>query len=327
MLKILFYLLQIVCSKENAVILVLCRNSDLKGIKKTIINFEDTFNKQYNYPYVFLNDKVFTEEFKNGIKEVTSSLVEFGQISSKDWNPPPWIDMEKVKYGIEKMKKTNVPYADSLSYRNMCRFFSGFFYRHPLVQKYDFYWRLEPGVTYYCYLDFDPFKFMREKNKLYGFVITMVDFLESIPTLWQTTSEYLHFYENYLPNIFIESFIFDENLNYNGCHFWSNFEIASFQMYRNTTYQTYFDWLDRSGGFYYERWGDAPVHSLAACLFLGRDKIHFFNNIGYKHGSFIHCPPQEIHSYRCTCKPEKSMSFKMDYSCLKNYLYEIKYLS
>lgn len=34
-------------------------------------------------------------------------------------------------------------YPGSLSYRNMCRFNSGFFYRHELMQKYRYYWRVE----------------------------------------------------------------------------------------------------------------------------------------------------------------------------------------
>ncbi len=33
--------------------------------------------------------------------------------------------------------------TESVSYRNMCRFNSGFFYRHPLLQKYRWYWRIE----------------------------------------------------------------------------------------------------------------------------------------------------------------------------------------
>jgi len=45
----------------------------------------------------------------------------------------------------------------------------------------------------------------------------------------------------------------------------------------------YFEHLDKAGGFFYERWGDAPVHSIAASLFLPRSQIHFFNDIAYVH--------------------------------------------
>ncbi|PKK79083.1 hypothetical protein RhiirC2_860813 [Rhizophagus irregularis] len=34
--------------------------------------------------------------------------------------------------------------------------------------------------------------------------------------------------------------------------------------------------LDKAGGFLYERWGDAPVHTIALALFLEKNQIHFF---------------------------------------------------
>jgi alpha 1,2-mannosyltransferase len=43
------------------------------------------------------------------------------------------------------------------------------------------------------------------------------------------------------------------------CHYWSNFEIADLRWFRSPEYIAYFDYLDKVGGFYYERWGDAPV--------------------------------------------------------------------
>ena len=75
----------------------------------------------------------------------------------------------------------------------------------------------------------------------------------------------------------------DGNGEYNLCHFWSNFEIADLNFFRSDTYLEYFNHLDKAGGFFYERWGDAPVHSLAIGMFLPKEKIHFFENIGYYH--------------------------------------------
>lgn len=45
----------------------------------------------------------------------------------------------------------------------MCRYFSGFFHHHPLLADFDYYWRIEPDVHYYCNLDYDPFLFMKQK--------------------------------------------------------------------------------------------------------------------------------------------------------------------
>ena len=57
-----------------------------------------------------------------------------------------------------------------------------------------------------------------------------------------------------------------------------------------------------------QRWGDAPVHSIAAALFAGTDRIHFFREIGYEHPPFNHCPAEsEIWERgRCACGVEQS---------------------
>lgn len=77
---------------------------------------------------------------------------------------------------------------------------------------------------------------------------------------------------------------------YNLCHFWSNFEIARTDLFLSETYQKYFQHLESVGGFYKERWGDAPVHSLAVAMMLSKEELHYFRDIGYKHSTFGHCP-------------------------------------
>ena len=57
---------------------------------------------------------------------------------------------------------------------------------------------------------------------------------------------------------------------------WSNFEIADMSFWRSQAYEDYFNHLDRAGGFFYERWGDAPVHSIALGLFEDASKIHWY---------------------------------------------------
>jgi hypothetical protein len=38
-------------------------------------------------------------------------------------------------------------------------------------------------------------------------------------------------------------------------------------------YEEYFRYLDQTGGFFYERWGDAPVHSLGAVMLLNSSQV------------------------------------------------------
>ncbi|KAG1147356.1 hypothetical protein G6F37_002022 [Rhizopus arrhizus] len=267
---------------------------------------EDTFNKKFNYPYVFLNNEAFTQEFIDGVKSKTSSEVKFGELDSTMWGYPDYINQTYAAECRKHMEEQGVPYALSESYRHMCRFQSGYFFRHPLLDQFDYYWRLEPYVDYYCQLDYDVFRFMKENKKKYGFNIALREHIESIPTLWDTI---LNFTKAVYPHLLEQndsllSFISnDYGSTYNTCHFWSNFEIGDLSFWRSPEYLALFDYLDKSGGFYYERWGDAPVHSIAAALLLKRNEIHFFNDIGYRHTDYTHCPMDPIYQQKCSCDP------------------------
>jgi len=129
--------------------------------------------------------------------------------------------------------------------------------------KYAWYWRVEPDIDFYCSIPYDPFTFMRENDKVYSFVISLPEYIETIPTLWETTKSYCRENPSAVAKNNSINFIVDNERGwegeYNLCHFWSNFEIASLDFWREEAYTKYFDYLDKSGGFYYERWGDAPV--------------------------------------------------------------------
>ena len=50
--------------KANATFVVLARNGDLQGVIMSMKQMEDRFNKEFNYPWVFLNEEPFNDEFK-----------------------------------------------------------------------------------------------------------------------------------------------------------------------------------------------------------------------------------------------------------------------
>ncbi|KAJ1915437.1 hypothetical protein H4219_004327 [Mycoemilia scoparia] len=276
--------------RAKAAIIALVRNSELQDMLNTLKSFEGKFNSRYNYPYVFLNDEPFTQEFMDTISAHTSSETMFGLLPKDHWEVPKWIDQTEAQLSRIQMAKKGVIYASSLSYRKMCRFNSGFFYKHPLLQEFDWYWRIEPDVDFYCDLKYDPFIYMQENNKIYSFVIAIKEIRNTINNLWAYTIKYA--LDNNLNTTLLSYFTNDRGRgnDYNLCHFWSNFEIASLKFFRSDQYESYFQYLDKTGNFFYERYGDAPVHSLAAGLFLDKDQVHFFEDIGYRHSNIINCP-------------------------------------
>ncbi|EJD06044.1 glycosyltransferase family 15 protein [Fomitiporia mediterranea MF3/22] len=306
--------------KANATFVVLARNSDIQGVISSMKQAEDRFNKEFNYPWVFLNEEPFDDEFKKRTREITDAEIHYGQIPSEHWYQPDWIDDEKARQARERMQKDNVIYGGSLPYRNMCRFNSGFFYRHELLQNYRYYWRVEPNVQFFCDLHYDPFLIMEDEKKVYGFTVSLYEYPKTIPTLWDEVKNFLNENPGLMPEDNAMNFISDDGgETFNKCHFWSNFEIGDLDFWRSEAYTKFFDYLDQKGGFYYERWGDAPVHSIGAALFASKDQIHFFNDIGYRHEPFQHCPQGEAHERgKCWCNEKENFDYEW-YSCLKRY--------
>lgn len=326
--------------KENATLVMLVRNLELEGALSSMRSLEDRFNKDYKYPWVFMNDVPFTDEFIEQTTLMASSKTYYELIPTEDWQAPKFLDETKIQNCIKQAAEDGVIYGGYRSYRNMCHFNSGYFFRQKKLLEFDWYFRVEPNVEYLCDFQYDPFRFLRENNMIYGFVTTIHEYENTIPTLWQTVERFMEEYPELIhPNNSLEFITTKETdlnynvptinstTNYNLCHFWSNFEIANLNFWRSPEYLAYFDYLDRAGGFYYERWGDAPVHSIALNILADKNKIHHFEDLGYFHAPYLACPLSKdiISQKRCICKVQTEDELYdspydiQTYSCLSRW--------
>ncbi|KAI4232674.1 MAG: hypothetical protein L6R40_007346 [Gallowayella cf. fulva] len=307
--------------RMNATFVTLARNSDLWEIVKSIRQVEDRFNRKFHYDWVFLNDKPFDAAFKNVTTSLISGKTHYGEISKEHWSFPEHIDTDKARRVREDMAQRKIIYGDSISYRHMCRFESGFFFLHPLMQQFEWYWRVEPSIELYCDINYDTFKYMRDHGKKYSFVLSLYEYVETIPTLWDSVKTFMKEHPEHIAEDNSMKFLSDDSgETYNHCHFWSNFEIGNLNWLRSQAYTDYFNQLDKDGGFFYERWGDAPVHSIAAGLLLKKEEIHFFNDIAYYHVPFTHCPTGDQYRLdrKCHCNPKDNFDWK-GYSCTTRF--------
>lgn len=284
--------------RADSALIMLCRNEDLDGVVSAIHELETAFNSKFNYPWILFNEVPFTEEFIAHTKHLTRGSIQYEKIPAEHWDVPASIDMEEFHLAAERLKSQNVKYASSLSYRQMCRWNSGFFYKHPALSKLKYYWRVEPDVEFYSDISYDPFQYMADNNLTYGFNLAVLDTPRSITSLWPTTLEFLSKSNHPMHANNSWSWLISDTINsdiangYSTCHFWSNFEIADLSFWRSSIYEEYFEYLDKSNGFFYERWGDAPVHSIAVSLFEDKQKIHWFHDHGYKHHPYVNCPDE-----------------------------------
>ncbi|RCH95968.1 hypothetical protein CU098_004420 [Rhizopus stolonifer] len=304
---------------------MIVRNERLSEARAVIRSMEDNMKNGTSYPWVLLNNQHFSLNFRKYIKRVTRATIFFGKIDLDTWDYPYWIDVPRAEEMMMfEQEYSNVYNSARLSYHQLLRYQSGFFFHHPLFKNVEYTWRVEPGADYSCKMNQDLFMFMKEQKKKLGkcFVITMREAPQSIPTLWSRVNEFKEINPQYIldENSTIYPWIYNEReKDYNYCHFWSNFQLADLSFFRSEAYRTYFEYLDKTGNFFYERWSDAPVQTIAAALFLKKEEIHFFNEIGYTHSIATHCPYDENLLRDCSCDVTTNYDFHPD-SCLKKLL-------
>ncbi|KAI5369181.1 Putative glycosyl transferase, family 15, nucleotide-diphospho-sugar transferase [Septoria linicola] len=295
--------------RASAVLVMLARNTEIDGAIASVRSVQEQFNDNFGYPWVFLNDVEWSSEFKQRVGQAVGKAIDvkFEQIPQHMWGYPDWLDQKKAKASMREMKQNNIQYGGAESYHHMCRFQSGFFYDHPALLPYRYYWRVEPNIRFTCALTYDPFVAMKTHNKRYGYNMALWERGQTVPSLFRKISDYKvdQYFRttalwtamldaSYMPWPFRGVLAMLRNRDGNGdlwnvCHFWSNFEIADLDFYRSDAYRNLFDYLDRDGGFYYERWGDAAVHSLAAAMLLEPQELHHFSDLGYVHDGLQYC--------------------------------------
>ncbi|KAJ2040642.1 hypothetical protein H4S03_000893 [Coemansia sp. S3946] len=117
--------------RANASFVVLIRNREMDEFRATMRQLEDRFNGKYHYPYLFLNDEPFTDEFMQTISASTTSNVTFALIPREHWSVPEFIDDTRALAARQQMAANNVIYGGSL-------------------------------MDFYCDLDYDPFRYMED---------------------------------------------------------------------------------------------------------------------------------------------------------------------
>lgn len=81
----------------NATLLSLVRNSELGQLVQSMKDLERTWNHKFNYPWTFINDVPFTEEFKRETRKHTKAEIKYEIIPKEHWDIPSWINKDMMK--------------------------------------------------------------------------------------------------------------------------------------------------------------------------------------------------------------------------------------
>ncbi|KAI9492069.1 nucleotide-diphospho-sugar transferase [Zychaea mexicana] len=306
----------------KAALVVMASENELMDVHMTMQDVEDRFNQYHGYPWVILSDRPFSSRFRRLLSKRRKNVY-FGRIPPGQWNEPTWVDVKSAEKAALAMGKDGMYHGESVSWRKATRYNAGYLAQHPLLQDAEYYWKVQPRSRYMCDVKEDPFQMMKEKDQKLAFAMTMKEDERQIRTFWSEVVKYIGqenvdsfvpHSDSILPWILDTGAQTDDDdmepptVKYNGNHFWNNFMIISLDFMRSEPYQRFFQHMDSTGGFFYERWGDAPFQTVAAALYLQRNQVHFVENLGYWFNVALQCPSDVVahQELRCTCASEAS---------------------
>lgn len=296
-------------SVPRSALVSLVKQRDMDKIVTFVRNIEDRYNSRFRHDWVFLSEENFKPQFIKVISAFVSGRAYFRTIDRKlHWKVPEQIDVNKLKNDMMNLEMQGVPYGGSTSYRLMSRFQAGFFMHY--LPEYRYYARIDPDVRFFCDVEEDIFATMHAESKKYGFAISLEEVPHTVHDLDKAVETFAKQNPSLVnPNSWVHEFVKPSE---SFCHFWSNFEVADLDFFRSEGYRKLFEHLESSGGFFYHRWGDAPVHSIAVALLLEPKDVHWFEHVGMYHKPNVNCPTSEDERLRrkCTCPHDISLALR-----------------
>ena len=228
-----------------------------------ILSLDRYFNKQYQYPVIVFHEDLPGFQMERLQKQSSSDLY-FQQVSFA------------IPYHVNKSQVPTITMCSGhpIGYRHMCRFHSKLVYEQPIMSHLEYYWRLDDDSSITRPITYDIFQFMAKNNYLYGYNYIWNEKPRCVYKLYEYTEQHIN--KHNITTTFFGNWT-------EGSIFYNNFEVSALSLWTSTFYKDYIDYIDRLGGIYYYRWGDAPIKSIAVSMFAPKTQIHMFRDIGYHH--------------------------------------------
>jgi len=254
----------------NRIIYLLKNNKkDIGMLGQSLKLLNHNFLPNNNYPVVILHDENINNEIFNEIRKYSNVdfqtlLINFNteEYKNKTINVPEFIMVPGIDNGF------------GIGYRHMCRLYSYGIYEIEELKDTNYYLRLDCDSYFIDKIKYDIFKIMENNNYIYGYNSILIDNPIVCKDLWEISKEYSK-------TKIVKKIPIDEIIQYN--MYYTNFEIAKFDWFKNSEYKEYFKFLDKENGIYKYRWGDNVIKYLGIEMFLDDCKKCYFNMPSYVH--------------------------------------------
>lgn len=160
--------------------------------------------------------------------------------------------------------------ARQRGYRHMCHFFANDVFLREELAGYDYFMRLDDDSFILSPLTFDVFARMRERRLRYAYRAVLTDRPHVCVGLGDVVARHFGGKGACKPPPPYKIF-------------YTNFEICDLSWFRGAEWQSYFAAIDRAGGIWRHRWGDAPIRYYGVMNALPQEAIWNVVELHYRH--------------------------------------------
>jgi hypothetical protein len=264
-------------TNSTIIYLLISNRESVDEFKESLALLRTNFLDDYPYPVTAFIENNFDDSWRSEIlciyENVNFSKIEFSipefnsDLYIPEFTPHPTHGNGPVAWGHPGF---------NLGYRHMCRFMAGDIFRNEELLKYDWYMRLDTDSFILEKIGFDPFLKMHKENFFYCFNNIQDDNPLVEEGLYEESKLYME-----------SKKVDQQNEVTSPKMYYTNFEICRIDWFIKNGYMSYFDHLDRIGGIYTKRWGDAPIRYIGVNYLMDRRNILDASSlIKYRHGCF-----------------------------------------
>ncbi|KAL7931527.1 glycosyltransferase family 15 protein [Trichoderma chlorosporum] len=298
--------------RPRAAFVSLALEQDLHALLSSMSQLEETFNRRYQYHWVFFSTQPLSEEFRRQTSNATGAVCLYEVISEDDLpspkQPPAFNSLPQAQTGGEHVSTIDqqAPFVDQIS-----RWNSGLFASEKRLRDYDWIWRIEPGAQFTHDITFDVFRFMRDHEIAYGFNEALLD-KDEIRTHSQPVKSFIDKHPDLLHADADLSWLLDgvdgpipamRRGNESKDHYsisgaWTNdkncggdglegmsptFDIGSLSFFRSQSHQDLFNHLDAAGDLHNQPLRDMAVPTISASIFLPQKSVWNYRKRDARH--------------------------------------------
>jgi alpha 1,2-mannosyltransferase len=281
-------------------------------LKQSLDLLYENYNNRFKHPVLIFHEGDFDARTQKQII-AGKSEIEFHMIHFK------------MPSFIKKSEAPELWRGHTIGYRHMCRFYAFLLYGALSNLGYDWYLRMDDDSYIWSKIDYSLFDFMKQNGYEYGYRVESqepkqyaIGFSEAVCSYLKTERIEADFFCQNLERVSLKACIHSAAENYrvfrrmnlfrtrqqwNGWCFYNNFHITELDFWRRADVRRFLLYLDRMGGAYKCRWGDALVQTAAIQIFMPPARVYKFQDWTYEHASVCGGDLGWGGIYRGSCDP------------------------